>query len=369
MPLAVLGLVLVAAPLAGCSKQESQESAPATKAQPLVAAQQPASPTVQGMSAAARAVGARGMAAEYKKHCGSQATKSRDCELLRSLLVAEVVIALEMTERSKDQRGTTQALAALDLVDEPAIIVAASRVLGQFPDTPGIAAKVQPLLLRSRFLEVQRAAAELLKAGPDAGLADVGGLWLQNHGRLSGETDYDEYPDFPGHAASLGFPKYPNAEWFSPADSDRSIGWSTKESATAVTRWFTESLKAPALGVEQWLAERNAAVRLPDQAKVARMQQLVEKVVKGDAAARAELERLQKEFANQQQEVERAAKQSVADILPPSSSMAEARWIVAERKDGRVSRVVLVYPVRGLERTAIQLVWDLTDHPSAWPAR
>jgi hypothetical protein len=47
--------------------------------------------------------------------------------------------------------------------------------------------------------------------------------------------------------------------------------------------------------------------------------------------------------------------------------MAEARWIVAARKDGRVSRVVLVYPIQGGKRTVIQLAWDLTDFPSAWP--
>ena len=108
---------------------------------------------------------------------------------------------------------------------------------------------------------------------------------------------------------------------------------------------------------------------LPDQSKMARMQQLVEKVVKGDAAARAELETLQKEFESQQRSRERAAQQSVGDLIPPSAAMAEARWIVAQRKDGRVSRVVLVYPLKALQRTAIQLAWDLTDYPSAWPTR
>jgi hypothetical protein len=365
--LTVLCLLLVTVPLVACSKQESQQPASVTQSQPPLAATPQTTPAVQGLSAAARKAGARQMAADYKKQCAGQGTPPRDCEILRSLLVAEVVIALEMTERSKDQRGTTQALAALDRIDEPAIVVAASRILGRFPDTPGIAAKVEPLVLRSRFLEVQRVAAELLKAGPDTGLGEIGGLWLQNHGGVSGKTDYEEYPDFPAHYASLGFPNYPKAEWFSPADSDRSIGWSTTESATAVTRWFSDALKTPALGVEQWLAERDAAVKLPDPSKMVRMQQLAEKAVKGDAAARAELEKLQKEFEGQAQSMERAAKQSVADILPPSSSMAAARWIVAQRKDGRVSRVVLVYPLQGLKRTVIQLAWDLTDYPSAWP--
>jgi hypothetical protein len=319
------------------------------------------------MSAAARKAGAHALADDYKKQCAGQATPSRDCQILRSLTVGEVVVALGMMERAKDQRGTTHALAALDLVDEPAVVVAAGRVLGGFPDTPGIAAKVQPLV-NSRFLEVQRVAAELLKAGPDQGLGEVGGLWLQNHASLPGKTDYDEYPDFPAHYASLGFPKYPKAEWFSPADTDRSIGWSTTESAEVVTRWFSDALKNPALGVEQWLAERSAGFNPFDPSKMARMQQLMAKALKGDAAARAEIEKLQKELDAQSQNADRAAKQSVADILPPSTSMAAARWIVAQRKDGRVSRVVLVYPLQGLKRTVIQLAWDLSDYPSAWPS-
>jgi hypothetical protein len=366
--LTVLCLLLVAAPLIGCSTQDSQApaSATATQAQPVAAAAQ-ASPAVPGLSAAARQGGARQMAADYKQQCAGQATPSRDCEILRGLTVADVIIALEMMERSNDQRGTAPALAAFDFVGEPAIVVAAARVLGRFPDTPGLAAKVQPLM-KSRFLEVQRMAAELLKAAPDAGLGEVGGLWLQNHASLSGKTDYDEYPDFPAHYASLGFPKYPKAEWFSPADTDRSIGWSTTESAEAVTRWFSDALKNPAIGVERWLAERTAAVTLFDQSTMTRMQQLMEKAIKGDAAARAEIERLQKELDAQSQNVERASKQSVAEILPPSASMAAARWIVAQRKDGRISRVVLVYPLQGLKRTVIQLAWDLSDYPSAWPS-
>jgi hypothetical protein len=283
-------------------------------------------------------------------------------------MVAQVTTALEVMERPGDQRGTEEALAALDITDEPEIIIAAGGVLGQFPDTPGVAAKVLPLL-QNPYVEVQRVAAELLQAGPDAGLREVGGLWLANHGRFRPDTAYDEYPSFAALYPSLGFPMYPGAVWFSPADTDRSIGWSTTASAADVTKWFSDALKSPALGAEQWVAERNAALKLsmPDPSKMARMQQLVEKVIKGDAAARAELEKLQKEVESQQQNMERAAKQSVADILPPSAAMAEARWIIAARKGGRMSRVVLVYPLQGLKRTVVQLAWDLTDYPSAWP--
>jgi hypothetical protein len=310
--------------------------------------------------------GANELAADYERKCGSEETPSKDCEILRGLLIAEVTTALELMERSGDQRGTQEALAALDLSDEPEIVVAAGGVLGRFPDTPGISAKALGLL-QNPYIEVQRVAAELLRAGPDPALAEVGGTWLANHGQLRADSAYDEYPGFAALYPSLGFPMYPGAEWFSPADTDRSIGWSTAASAADVTKWFSDTLKTPALGAEQWLAERNAALTLPDQSKMTRVQQLIEKALKGDAAARAEIEKLQKELDAQTHNMQRAAKQSVSDILPPSSSMASAHWIVAQKKDGRVSRVVLVYPLEGLKRTVIQLAWDLSDYPSTWP--
>jgi hypothetical protein len=367
-PALLLVALLAASAIVGCSSQEpaAAAAAPAASAQTLPGPQTQTPPAPQSWEEALGVTGANELAADYERQCASEETPSEDCEILRSLLVAEVVTALELTERSGDQRGTEEALAALDLADEPDIVIAAGRILGRFPDTPGIAAKALPLL-RNPYVEIQRVAAELLRAGPDPGLAEVAWIWLTNHGGASGGSVYDEYPDLGASYKNLGFPTYPGAEWFSPADSDRSIGFSTKESVATVTRWFADSLKSPAIGVEQWIAERNAAVKLPDQSKMARMQQLVEKVVKGDQAARAELETLQKEFESQQRNVERAAQQSVAEILPPSATMAEARWIVAQRKEGRVSRVVLVYPLKGLQRTAIQVAWDLTDYPSAWP--
>lgn len=365
-----LGILLVAGPLIGCSRQEPGSSTPATPAtsapQTLVGDQPPRPP--QSWPEALNLPGAEELVADYERQCGGEGTPSEACDIRRGLIVAEVATALEMIERSGDQRGTEEALAALDITDEPEIIIAAGGVLGLFPDTPGISAKALPLL-QNPYLEVQRVGAELLKAGPDPGLAEIGGIWLGNHSRSGVESAYDDYPSFASLYPRLGFPMYPGAEWFSPADTDRSIGWSTTASAADVTKWFSDTLKTPAIGAEQWFAERNAALKLlmPDQSKMARMQQLVEKVLKGDAAAKAELDTLQKEFESQQQKTERALKQSVVDLNPPSASMAGARWIVAQRKDGRVSRVVLVYPLQGLKRTVVQLAWDLTDYPSAWP--
>jgi hypothetical protein len=165
------------------------------------------------------------LAADYEKQCAAETTPSEDCEILRSLLVVEVTTELRETEKSRDQRGTQEALAALDLVDEPEIVAAACRVLLQFPGTPGIAEKVLPLMLKSRYAEVQRMSANLLSRIEGSELAQVGNIWFQNHGRLPNDTPYTEYPDFPAHYAKLGFPKYPAPSGFRrPIRIDRSDG-------------------------------------------------------------------------------------------------------------------------------------------------
>jgi hypothetical protein len=53
---------------------------------------------------------------------------------------------------------------------------------------------------------------------------------------------------------------------------------------------------------------------------------------------------------------------------PPGALVADARWILAKKKRSRISTLVLIYPLPALRRTAIQLAWDLTDYPGAWPA-
>ena len=126
--------------------------------------------------------------------------------ILRNLLVVEVTSALEQIERSRDNRGTVEALVALDLRDDPEILVAACRVLGQFPDTPGITEKALPLMLTSPYIEVQQAAANLIARNSDGNVADVGRLWSQNHSNLGAQNEFEEYPDFPAHYAAMKFP-------------------------------------------------------------------------------------------------------------------------------------------------------------------
>jgi hypothetical protein len=308
------------------------------------------------------------LAADYKRQCAGQQPRSQECEILRSLLVVETAAALERLVASKDQRGVEKALIALDFPDEPEIFAAACGILGRAPATPGIVEKVLPQLLGNRYIEVQRMAATLLAATSDPA-AEIGRLWLRNHGDLQTLSPYDEYPDFPAEHAGLGFPKYAGAEWFAPADSDRSVGFWTKDDVATVTQWFAQALHAEAMDVIKWnqfTTAETMAVMKSNEALVARYQEAAGKAFKGDKAAAAQVEAMQKDLEKMTAALEESSKKGLAQVLPADSAMAEARWIVPKRKDGRASTLVLVYPIPGMQRTVIQLAWHLADYPDAW---
>ena len=344
--------------LSGCS----QPGASSASAAGSSATQAPAG----GQSPALDTTGASKLFADFRSQCVGKQPRSRQCEMLRSLVVAETAVALRMAERAKDKRAVEHALLALELPDEPELIIAGCRILKQFPDTPGILDKVLPQLA-NRSTGVQRTVATLLEGFPDPSVSDIGRAWLGNHSGRQTTTIYDEYPGFPSHYAGMGFPKYPGAEWFSPGDSDRSIGWSSKDDATAVTKWFSQALKADALDAGQisslWVDE---LTKPADASLAARLQPLIERVGRGDQAAAAELEKLQAEMQKADERQRELADKGLANLQPPASAQADARWVVAKKKDGRVSMMVLVYPVPGIQRTVIRLAWHLADYPTAW---
>ncbi len=366
---AAIIVLLITLPLVGCSDQPA--GAVQTAAATSAAAQ--SAPTASGPAGQLADNGdAIRLASDYTQKCAGQQKPSDAWEELRDLLVAEVSTALQTIQRSGDQRGVEQALAALEFPSEPELFIAACQILGKFSTTPGIAYKVLPQLLENRYLEVQRAAANLLTAIPDAGVVDVGQLWLRNHSKLTATSAYDEYPDFPAHYAGIGFPQYPGAAWFSPADSDGSVGWSTKDDVATVTKWFSESLKTDAMDASRWLQRQGqqavASMQSIDPSKMERMQKLMERVVKGDQAAVAEFEKLQAEIKKEGDAITAAMENAVANrAMPPDSVVSQARWIVAKQKGNHVAGVVVVYPLKNVQRTVIQLAWDLGDYPSAWP--
>src|SRR5438552_4469774 len=292
--------VLLTTFLGACSSEPAASAAAAATSSSSSVAGGARQSTGGQSAASAQATGpAVDATAEYVPRCKDERQPSLACEVLRSLVVADVALGLRTIEKSRDKRGAQQALAALEQADEPDIVIAACRILGRFPETPGLAAKMLPFLLDSTYKEVQNMAANVLIANPDPGFQDLGRLWMEGHSDFHSETPYDEYPDFPAHYASMGFPKYAGAEWFSPADSDRSIGWSTKDDAAAVAKWYGDTLHADVLDAEKWVGVYQQQMTAPlqfDQSKMTRMQQLMERVGRGDQAATAEFEKLQKEI-------------------------------------------------------------------------
>ncbi len=314
------------------------------------------------------------LAETFANECTGDAASSQECQILRSLLVVETTMALQDLERSRDKRASAEALAALDVTDEPEILIAASRVLGQFPDTPGIAEKALPLVLDSPYIQVQEAAANLISRNPDENIADIGRLWSENHSTLGAQNEFQEYPDFPAHYRAMKFPEYPGAEWFSPGDSQQSIGWSTSDDAATVAAWMTKATNSQPLTMQQWFERQAApaaqAYKSIDQSKLDRIEKLTQQYAKTlDPALIEQVDKMQKELYAPMEEARKVAETSMDNVARPGSSspQEDVHYFIAEEKAGHVARAILVYRLPGIERTVVQTSWNLGDYPSAWP--
>ena len=311
----------------------------------------------------------------YLENCMNAKQEAFECQVLRRMVAVETEMSMEEIGRSRDQRGAGVALGALDLVDEPKILISAMRILGHFPDTPGIAEKVLPLMLESPYIEVQQTAANVLGANPDPAMAALGSYWYSNHSQLAAEDAYQEYPDFAPHYLDMGFPEYAEAEWFSPADSDRSVGWWTTDVMDTVSGWVGGKLGVKALTFQQWTermqAQSMAAFNV-DQSKQDRVQQLLDQFGKTqNMALLEEVQKLQQELYAPIQAAGEVADRGVETLALPNINeiMEQARYFIAEEKAGHVARLVIVYPLAELGYTVIQHAWNLSDYPSAWPQK
>ena len=317
-----------------------------------------------------------GLISEYDEQCPEEEDPSLECEWLRGLVVADVVQALEEIEDSRDQRGVEEALAALDLEDEPEILVAACRILGRFPDTPGIAEKVTPLLLYSPYLQVQQFAANLLSRNPDPVAAAMGSQWSSNHGALYTDEPYTELPGIPAHYSDMDFPEYPDAERYTPADSDRSVGWRVAATPTEVSAWLAEDLDVEALSYDQWVQRSSAEIMagyqsMMEQPQATQLQQLTTEYMQNqDPALLEKIQKKQEEMDAVSKQIESDNSKTLNSVLSPPGDVAteELSYFVAEEKDGHVARAILVYRHTGAERTVMQMAWNLGDYPAAWPA-
>lgn len=309
----------------------------------------------------------------YRRDCPSVEEPSDQCVLLRSLAVTYVTLALEEIERTRDQRGTAEALKALNVADEPEILMAAMRVLGRFPDTPGIAEKVLPLLLDSPWLKVQEVAARLLSRVPDPAVAGLGTQWGGHNATPYTDDPYAELPPFPEHYWDMGFPEYPEVEWFSVADSDRSVGWITTDTPEAVTSKLSEMTGAPVLNYEAWNARSQEYLMRMFQPganpQMDEFQALMQEYVSTqDPKVLARIESMQKDMEQASQRLKDTMDNMLVNAAQPPSYAPMEQWsfLIAEERDGRVSRLIVVYPVPALGQTAIQMTWDLNDYPPAW---
>jgi len=299
---------------------------------------------------------------------------SLDCEWLRGLVVADVVDALDTIAESRDQRGIDAAIAALDIDDEPEVVIAACRVLGQNPGAPGIAEKLTPQLLDSPYLAVASAAAEVLAANPgQPGPAAMAAQWTTNHRTLSAEDPYDEMPEFPAQYAAMGFPEYPGAQRFTPADSESSVGWWTDDAPVDAAGRLGETLGVAVLDNQQWMQRSQQgvmnAMQSIDQSKVDAIQKLADEWSKTqDPALYERMSKMQEELYAPLQAAGDAMNSSALEVaVPPyAADPDQVRYLIAEEKNGHIARLIMIYRQPVPERTVVQMSWDVRDYPPAW---
>ena len=308
--------------------------------------------------------------AAYAEKCPSGSAPSLECEWLRRLVVASLTDGLLRLEMSRDQRGAEVAMAALGVRDEPEVLIAACRVLGQFPETPGLAEKVVPLF-DNPYHSVQQIAADVVARLPDPGLNTMASKWRDNHSGVQVRTPYDQL-GVPAAYDSMGFPSYPGAQRYTPGDSDRSVGWWSPDPPSEVAQRLATTLGVDVMTYEQWTTrsqQEMVAAFTPDKAKVAEMQSLMEKYMKTqDAKLMERVQKLQAEMSAPMEQASADAEKAMTNVATPSGAAAydQTFYLIAEEKPGHVARAVLVYRQPTVERTVIQMNWNLRDYPPAW---
>jgi hypothetical protein len=313
-------------------------------------------------------------AREYDTQCPTDDDEeSLECHWLHALVVADVVEALEGIDHSRDKRGVEEALAALDLEDEPEILIAASRILGRFPDTPGIAEKITPLFLESPYLKVRELAAEVLIRNPDQNLSDIADEWFRNRPNLDVDDPYEGLPDVPAQYAAMGFPEYPGAQRYMPADADRALGWWTSEPAKEVADRLAAQLGVETMDYLQWTERTQQEVMQAyasiDQSKLDEIQKLADEFARTqDMKLIERVEKLQVEMNAPMQKAQDDLQYTMNEVAIPTGAYQpdQVYYLIAEERAGHVARLIMIYRQPGIDRTIMQMAWDLRDYQPAW---
>jgi hypothetical protein len=306
--------------------------------------------------------------------CQVTAEPTLECAWLRALIRAQVLEALQTIEISRDQRGTEEALEALDVDDAPELQIAACRILGQFPETAGITERV-PQLLFSPYVEVQKIAANVLSRNQDPAFGALGNQWEGTHRNVPSSGEFTELPNLPATYAKLGFPQYPNTIRYPIADSDRSVGWATTDSLAVVATNLSKKSGIKPLSYQDWVnrmtQEGVQAVQSmsTDMSALQELSKLSEQYAKTqDPKILEKIDAISKKMNEKGEKQNQASENSVNNIVNFSGMMSQGniQYFIAEEKTGRVSRLIVIYNEPVFELTVIQMIWDLTDYPKAW---
>ena len=144
---------------------------------------------------------------------------------------------------------------------------------------------------------------------------------------------------------------------------------------STVTGWLRDELDTDPLDQRQWWERVSAAPmavwqEAMSEEKQAELQRTIEEWTRTqDPALLERMQKLQLEMSAPMEAAGRIADLGVVQLVLPGVSevIQEARFFVAEEKDGHIARAVIAYPLPLHERTVIQHAWNLADYPSAWP--
>ncbi|HEY3358977.1 MAG TPA: hypothetical protein VGQ83_37350 [Polyangia bacterium] len=327
-----------------------------------------------GQPAAAQAGDSLGRdLAAYGRACADAA--STECAAMHGAMRAELLMALNTVAAARDERGVATALEALDLDGEPAIHVAACRILAQFPERPGVMARMRALLAADSP-EVQRAAAGVLESSRDRGDQRLARQWQDNH-QGGGGSPYRRQPAV--DLGALGFKPYPGAQRFAPGDAQSAAGFTTTDAVERVIAFYAAGappldaagFRARAARARQRPGREAPALDAASQADMAEMRRLGEEFQRTkDMALLRRLTELGQRLGDVGRkaaaQAEKAHEQSGGGVLATyhlpgnddESPTRTARFVLADQRGTRVVRLVVAYREEALGRTVLQLVWD-----------
>lgn len=323
----------------------------------------------QDPRAAARDQQARGDLGILQGCVGKPASMA--CGVARGHVISEIHEAFDTVTQVYDPRVIDQALHALDSAST-ALQVDAVRYLGrvaiQDPDRHvETLIRLVKLIAGTRSLQVGHEAARALVGSP---LRDLGQRWLDHHKDFPHDELAAAYyqpvptPDL----AKLGFTTYANAIPYSPADTDRSLGYATHDPVDKVAAFFAKQAGTPAIDPGGWQQFMMTAFQ----------HEMDPRANQPSAADLAEIQRLNKEY---QRTKDPALLQKVGAIMSAPRPLGplgsrkpngmvtgaylryagDGRAFVIKKLPDHIALMAFVYPEPAFKVTVIEYAWSLVE--------